>query len=147
MTNIPSQYQILPGFRTYYDESELRIALAFVELLSFAGITGSGSGSGTISQIVPKSAPITTDGTTGDKTIITSSNAGKQIYLSSLYFMGTSQALITLKSGSTALSGQMNITSMASDFPKPLILGVNQNFIINIATVIPINGFAIYWEA
>lgn len=142
MSNIPSQYLALPGYKNIYDDGELRQAIAYAEVLSLAN-----GGTGVVNSSVPKSAVIATDGTTGDKTIITSSNTGKQIYISSLYFMANSQALVTLKSGGTNISGQMNIISFPADFVKPLILGINQNFVINLGTAIAINGIAIYWEA
>ncbi len=43
MSNIPSQYQGLPGFKTVYDESVLAQAIAFAEVTSLInGGTGSG---------------------------------------------------------------------------------------------------------
>ncbi|MBW4675967.1 MAG: hypothetical protein KME52_18670 [Desmonostoc geniculatum HA4340-LM1] len=90
--------------------------------------------------------PVATDGTSGDKTILTPTS-GKALRISSLCLVMSSATAITLKKGSTAISGAMTISELVTDFPQPIALAIDQTFAINIGSAIAVNGFVTWWEA
>ncbi|MCC5618119.1 hypothetical protein LC605_24140, partial [Nostoc sp. CHAB 5836] len=88
---------------------------------------------------------IATDGTSGDKTILVP-NSGKSLRISSLYFISATATSITFKSGSTAISGAMNLSSHAADYTNPIAITTGQNFVINIGSPVAIRGYVVWWE-
>ncbi|PHJ59594.1 hypothetical protein VF14_08975 [Nostoc linckia z18] len=88
---------------------------------------------------------IATDGTSGDKTILTPTS-GKALRISSLCLTLGSATAITLKKTSTAISGVMTISDLVADFPQPVALAVDQAFVINVGSAIAVNGFVTWWE-
>jgi hypothetical protein len=96
-------------------------------------------------DIAANRTAIATDGTSGDKVILTPS-LGRSLRISSLYFVANSIVGITLKATATAFSGAMQLTSHAADYPKPIALAVDQTFVINISVAVAINGYIIWWE-
>ncbi len=89
---------------------------------------------------------IATDGTSGDKTILTPTS-GKALRISSLCLTMASATAITLKKTSTAISGAMNISDLVTDFPQPIGLAIDQTFVVNVGSAIAVNGFVTWWEA
>ncbi len=90
--------------------------------------------------------PITTDGTSGDKTIL-APTSGKALRISSLCLTMASATAVTLKKSSTAISGVMTISDLVADFPQPIGLAIDQIFVINIGSAVAVNGFITWWEA
>ena len=79
----------------------------------------------------------------GDNIIVTGL-PGKQIKILQFFFVAAAATNITLKSGATALSGQMAFTanmSMFLDFIQlPLTCNPGDNFIINLSAGVQISG-------
>jgi hypothetical protein len=84
----------------------------------------------------------------GDNTILTPTS-GKALRISSLYLVSSTAANITLKAGVVSpisISGSMPITYLAIDPKEPMMLSVNQTFIINLGSAVSVTGFVIWWE-
>ncbi|WP_208344064.1 hypothetical protein, partial [Aetokthonos hydrillicola] len=61
MSNLPAQYQALPGYNTVYSDSELRQAIALIDLLKITTISTTTGGS---SGIIDTGSGSTTSATT-----------------------------------------------------------------------------------
>lgn len=88
---------------------------------------------------------IATDGTSGDKIILTPTS-GKALRISSLCLVMASATAITLKKTSTAMTGAMTVSELVADFPQPVALAVDQTFVINVGSAVAVNGFVTWWE-
>lgn len=79
----------------------------------------------------------------GDSTVI-AATAARQIVITSLYFTVDATANITLKNGSTSISGAMPISSYASDQSR-IILSTNTAFVLNISATANVRGYVTFY--
>lgn len=80
----------------------------------------------------------------GDRTII-AATTGKAIRITSLYYTVDNSVSITLKAGTTAISGAMPILDHAGDYPAPMPLPVDSAFVINMSAAANLRGYVIWY--
>lgn len=101
-----------------------------------------------IAESMPGNKSVTTtainESVSGDRTII-SPTAAKKIAISSLYFTVSNGVNVTLKDGSTSISGAMQLTDHAGDYPHPIILSTNTAFVINVSATANLRGYVVWY--
>lgn len=80
----------------------------------------------------------------GDRTII-AGTASKKIAISSLVFAVSGTASITIKDGTTAISGAIPLVEHAQSYREPIILGTANNFVLNISATANVRGYVIWY--
>jgi hypothetical protein len=94
-----------------------------------------------ISQI--KTTPIQTTGS-GNKIIIPKKDT-QQIRIHSLNFIASDTTTIQFKFGNNYIaSGSMNLFSFSSDYTYPMVVPIDNDFIINVAEEVTLNGYVIW---
>lgn len=81
----------------------------------------------------------------GNNTVITPTT-GKSLRILAVYFVAASSVAVTLRRGSTSISGTMNLTTHAGDFDYPICCGVDEPFVINLGTAVSCQGYVIWFE-
>lgn len=81
----------------------------------------------------------------GDASIVTPT-AGKALRIASISFTAASLVNITFKSGTTAISGAMQLTDFSEAFNPAIGLATNQPFVLNLGSPIAVNGFVTWYE-
>lgn len=99
----------------------------------------------TILSRTATSTPISISGA-GDSSAIVTPSTGKSLRITSLTFTAASLVSVTLKSGTTAISGAMQLTDYSEGFNPPIGLAADQPFRLNLGSAVAVNGFVTWYE-